>query len=131
MPLIRDDSQWPVVVDVIAGEPTDEDVRSYNARRAERLSRAERHVQVMDGRNGIRMSPRHRRMIAEFDAQNRDAQRRYLAGVALVTTSTVLRAVLSIIYRVTPSVWPRKPCRSLDEATSWARGVLQDPPVLR
>jgi len=127
MHLVHDDSQWPVVLDAVIGEPTDEDIRSYNARRAERLSRAERHVQVMDGRRGVRMSPGHRKMIAEFDAQNRDAQRRYLAGVALVTTSMVLRVILRAIYRVTPSVCPRRPCRSLDHARLWAQSVLHGP----
>jgi broad specificity phosphatase PhoE len=127
VPLVQDDSQWPVVVDAMIGPPSDEDIRSYNARRAERLSRAERHVQVMDGRSGMRLSSRHRRMIAEFDAQNRGAQRRYLAGVALVTQSVALRALLRAIYRVTPSVCPRRPWGSLDQATSWARGLLQDP----
>ena len=127
MPLIQDDSHWPVVVDAMIGEPSDDDVRSYNARRAERLSRAERHVQVMDGRSGVRMSLRHRTMISEFDTQHRDAQRRYLAGVALVTTSIVLRAVLRAIYRVTPSVCPRQPCSSLDHAKSWARSMLHSP----
>jgi broad specificity phosphatase PhoE len=124
MPLFQNDSQWPIVVDAIVGEPTDEDIGTYNARRAERLTRAERHVQVIDGRGGVRMSTRHRRMIADFDAKNREAQRRYLAGVALVASSAVLRVILQVIYRVTPSVFPRRPCRSLDEATSWARGLL-------
>ena len=127
MPLVQDDSQWPVVVDALIGEPSDEDLRSYNARRAERLSRAERHVQVMDGSSGVRMSPRHRTMIAEFDTQNRDAQRRYLAGVVLVTKSFVLRAALRAIYQLTPSACPRKPCKSLDAAKRWARSVLQNP----
>jgi hypothetical protein len=124
VPLLQDDSHWPVVIDAVIGEPSDEDIRRYNARRAERLARAERHVQLIDARSGMRMSPRHRKMIAEFDMQNREAQRRYLAGVALVVTSVVLRAVLRAIYRVTPSVCPRRPCRSLDEATSWARALL-------
>ena len=124
MPLLQDDSQWPIVVDAVVGEPGDEDIGSYNARRAERLARAERHVQVIDGRSGVRMLPRHRRMIAEFDARNREAQRRYLAGVALVASSGLLRAVLKVIYRVRPSVFPRRPCGSLDEAASWARALL-------
>jgi hypothetical protein len=111
----------------VIGQPSDEDLQSYNTRRAERLSRAERHVQVMDGRNGIRMSPRHRKMIAEFDAQNRDAQRRFLAGVALVTESVFLRAVLRAIYRLTPSASPRKPFKSLGDARAWAQSLLQDP----
>ncbi len=110
--------------DAITGEPSDDDIGTYNARRAERLARAERHVQVIDGRRGARMSTRHRRMIAEFDAKNREAQRRYLAGVALVASSAILRAILKGIYRVTPSAFPRRPCQSLDEATSWARGLL-------
>lgn len=127
MPLSRDDSHWPVVVDAFTGRPTDEDLASYNAHRSERLARAECHVQLLDGRSGIRMSPRHRRMIAVFDIQNREAQQLYLAGVGLVTTSALLRAVLHVVYRVTPSVCPRKPFRSLDEAASWGRGLLQAP----
>jgi hypothetical protein len=126
MSLLRDDSRWPMVVDTSTGHLADEDVRRYNDARAERLARAERHVQVMDGRSGRRMMPRHRRMIAAFDRQNRDAQQSYLAGVALVTTSPVLRIVLTAIYRLTPSVCPRKACRSLDEAAAWAQGVLGD-----
>jgi hypothetical protein len=129
MPLARDDSRWPLVLDAFSGQPTDEDIRSYNEGRAERLARAERHVQVMDGRRGTRMSPRHRQMIAAFDEANREAQRRYLAGVALVTASPTLRVILSFIYRTTPSVCPRKPCRSIEEADSWARVVLQGRPA--
>jgi hypothetical protein len=83
MPLVGDDSLWPVVVETVSGKPTDEDIRGFNARRAERLSRAEQHVQVMDVCSGMRMSSRHRRMIAEFDTQHRKEQERYLAGVAL------------------------------------------------
>ena len=131
MSLSWDDSQWPLVVDVFSQQPTDDDIRDYNARRAERLARAERHAQLIDGRAGVRMSRRHRRIIAAFDAQNRKSQKRYLAGVALVTTSPVLRIVLQTIYRLTPSVCPRKPCESVAEANSWAQGLLRDSPALR
>ena len=126
MPLPWDDSQWPLVVDTFSQHPTDEDIQDYNARRAERLARAERHVQVIDGRSGVRMSPRHRGMIAAFDDLNGESQRRYLAGVAVVTTSAVLRIVLRGIYRLTPSVCPRRPCGSLAEAASWAQCLLRD-----
>ena len=131
MSLLRDDSRWPMVVDTSSGHVADEDVRRYNDARAERLARTERHVQVMDGRSGMRMTPRHRRMITAFDRQNRDAQQRYLAGVALVTTSPALRIVLTAIYRLTRSVCPRKACRSLDEAAAWARCLLGDSPARR
>jgi hypothetical protein len=131
MPLVRDDSRWPLVVDAFSGQPTDEDVQAYNAHRAERLARAERHVQVMDGRAGIRLSRHHRRMMAAFDAEHRDARREYLAGIALLTTSSALRVLLSVIYRVTPSVCPRRPCRSFDEAASWARVLLRDSATCR
>ena len=124
MPLLQDDSQWPIVVDTVIGEATNEDIAVYNAHRADRLARAERHVQVIDGRSGARMSTRHRRMIADFDAANCDAERRYLAGVALVASPAVLRTILRAVYRITPSVFPRRACRSLDEATSWARSLL-------
>lgn len=126
MPLLRDDSRWPVVVDTCSGQLTDDDIRRYNAARAERLARGERHVQVMDGHSGERMTPRHRGMITAFDRQNREARQRYLAGVALVTTSSALRIVLTAIYGLTRSVCPRKACRSVDEAAAWGRGVLSD-----
>jgi broad specificity phosphatase PhoE len=128
MTLSQDDSQWPIVVDAVIGEPTDDEIRGYNARRAERLARAERHAQVIDGRAGVRMSTRHRRMMAEFDEQNREAQRRYVAGVALVVSSGVLRVLLRAIYQATPSAFPRKACRSIEEATSWARSLLESSP---
>jgi broad specificity phosphatase PhoE len=124
MPLFRDDSRWPIVVDGPSAPLTDSDVQRYNEARAERLARAERHVQVMDGRNGVRISQNHRRAIATFDLENRDAQRRYLAGVALVARSAALRLLLTAIYRLTPSVCPRKACASLEEATSWAQSIL-------
>jgi hypothetical protein len=128
MPLLRDDSQWPVVVDTSLGQLADDDLRRYNEARAERLARAERHVQVMDGRGGVRMTPRHRKMIGDFDRRHRDAQRRYLAGVAMVTTSPLLLLLLTAIYRLTPAVYPRKACRSFDEAASWAGSLLRDLP---
>ncbi len=128
MPLLRDDSRWPVVLDTSLGQLADEDLQRYNAARAERLARAERHVQVVDGRGGVRMTSRHRKMIDDFDEQNRDAQQRYLAGVAMVMTSPLLRGLLTAIYRLRPSVCPRRACRSLDEATSWAGRLLRDSP---
>jgi hypothetical protein len=128
MTLSQDDSQWPIVVDTMIGVPTDDEIREYNARRAERLARAERHAQVMDGRAGVRMSARHRRMIADFDQENREAQRRYVAGVGLVVSPAALRLLLNAIYRVTPSAFPRRPCRSIEEATLWARGLLRNSP---
>jgi hypothetical protein len=76
MPLLRDDSRWPLVVDTSSGHLSDEDIRRYNAVRAERLARGERHFQVMDGRSGMRMTPRHRAMITAFVRRNREAQQR-------------------------------------------------------
>jgi hypothetical protein len=124
MPLLRDDSRWPMVVDTSSGHLSDEDIRRYNATRAERLARRERHFQVMDGRSGVRITPRHREMITAFDIQNREAQQRYLAGVALVTSSPALRIFLMAFYRLTRSAYPRRACRSLDEAVAWGRNVL-------
>jgi hypothetical protein len=124
--ILQDDSQWPIVIDTVVGELSDEDIRCYNVRRAERLSRAERHAQIIDGRARVRMSARHRKMIADFDAKNRDARQRHLAAVALVTESIGLRGVLAVIYRVTPSVCPRKPFGTPEQAQSWARGCLND-----
>jgi len=131
MPLVRDDSRWPVVVDTPSEPLSDDDLRAYNEGRGERLRRAEHHVQVMDGRNRIHMSPRHRRMIATFDLQNRDAQRRYLRGVAVVTTSAPLRILLTALYQLTPSVCPRKACRTLEAASAWARRRLTIPHARR
>lgn len=128
MTLSQDDSQWPIVVDTMIGAPTDDEIREYNARRAERLARAERHAQVIDGRAGVRMSPRHRLMIASFDEGNREAQRTYVAGVGLVVSPAALRVLLNAIYRVTSSAFPRRSCRSIEEATSWARDLLRNSP---
>jgi|WetSurMetagenome_2_1015567.scaffolds.fasta_scaffold163363_2 hypothetical protein len=124
MPLLLDDSRWPLVVDTSSGQLSDEDIRRYNAARAERLARGERHFQVMDGRGGMRMAPRHREMIAAFDRQNREARQRYVAGVALVTASAALRLILTALYRLTRSVYPRRAFKTPDEAAAWGRDVL-------
>jgi hypothetical protein len=124
LPIVGNDSLWPVVVETTSGQLTDEDVQRYNARRAQRLLRAEKHVQILEAVQAMRMSSRHRKTIADFDARHREEQRRYLAGVALVTSSALLRLVLAAIYRLTPAVCPRKPCGSVAEATSWAHGLL-------
>ena len=115
-----------MVVETTSGQLTDEDVQRYNARRAARLLRAEKHVQILEAVQAMRMSSCHRKMIADFDTKHREEQRRYLAGLALVTTSALLRAVLVAIYRLTPAICPRKPCGSVEEATSWAHSLLEE-----
>jgi hypothetical protein len=124
MPIAGNDSLWPVVLETTSGQLTDEDIQRYNERRAERLLRSEKHVQIMEAGQAMRMSSCHRKMIADFDAKHREEQRRYLAGIALVTTSVLLRAVLKAVYRLTPAVCPRRPCGSVEAATSWAHSLL-------
>ena len=124
MPFVGNDSQWPVVVDEFSGIPTLEDVELYNVRRLERLACGEPHVQVVHSRSGVRMPDGCRELIADFDVTHREEQRRFVAGVALVVSSPVLRFMLALLYRLKPAVYPRKPCATIDEARRWACTVL-------
>ncbi|MCA9608982.1 MAG: hypothetical protein KC619_25450 [Myxococcales bacterium] len=126
MTYVADDEAWPLCVDTMSGHATDAEVERYNARRAQRLAREGPHVQIVDARGAERMNADQRRRIADFNRDHRDAQAAWVAGVAFISDSTVIRGVLQAIYWLHPPPYPTAVFDELDAAMRWARARLAE-----
>ncbi|HSC88484.1 MAG TPA: STAS/SEC14 domain-containing protein [Polyangiaceae bacterium] len=119
-----DDSRWPIVVSRAEGESTDADMEDYLSMLERMLARRERHVIIVDATGGKLLKGQHRKALAEWTRQNEAALRRYRAGLALVTSSAVLRGMITAVYWLTPAPFPYQPVSNMDEAWRWAEAQL-------
>ncbi len=126
MPYSANDDQWPVCVDRMSGQGTDADIRAYNEQRETRLAREQLHVQVIDATRGATLNGDLRRTIADFNAKNSAAQQRWVAGLALIGDSAIVRGILHAIYWVEPPPYPYAIFAERGEALAWALARLQE-----
>lgn len=124
MPYEADDSRWPLCFDLMHGEASDDDVAAYNRQRLARLEREDVHVQVINALEAQKMNAAQRKSIAEFNAEHREQQVAYLAGVAFTTSSLFIRGILTAIYWINPPAYPYKVFADLASAETWAEARL-------
>jgi hypothetical protein len=125
MPLQQDDSAWPLVIDTSSGAATDDDIERYVAAHDRYLARRELYAAVLDARGADQMSAAHRRRVAQWLTEHREELRRYHVALAFVSSSALIRGVLTAIYWLHPPPYPYKMFASLDEAKTWAREMIQ------
>ena len=125
MPYRHDESPWPLVIVSPIGESSDADLDEYVRRHDALMARAQPHVVVMDARQGRLVRPEHRKRLAAWNKANEPTLRRCRLGLAFVSDSTLERGVLTATSWLSPPPYPYRTFSSLEEASAWARDLVQ------
>ncbi len=125
MPIEFDDSKWPIVICRAVGDSTDADIATYTSVLRSYLDRGERHVVVVDARNGKSLNSRHRRQVAEWNRENARSLSALRAALILVTPSTLLRGMITAVYWVFPAPFPYQAVETMAQAMAAADLQLQ------
>jgi len=120
MPIDFDDSKWPYLVCLASGESSDADMDTYIQVLADKLARRERHVLIVDAREGQLLRGTHRKRVAHWNSENAEQLTRYRAGLVLVTPSIMLRGMVTAIYWLHPAPFPYKAVGTMEEGEKWA-----------
>ncbi len=115
-----DDSQWPLLVVRLTGEPSSLAFENYLSRSTQYLQRQERHVCVFDVSALQILSSEQRQRQVEWLKANAALMRQTLLGVVYVVTSPVIRLTMSVIFHFEAPNVPYAIRPSLDAAGAWA-----------
>jgi len=121
-----DDSQWPLLVVRLTGEPSSLAFENYLSRSTQYLQRQERHVCVFDVSALQILSSEQRQRQVEWLKANDALMSRTLLGVSYVVTSPVVRLTLGVIFHLKPPPAPYAFHTRLDEASAWATQRLSE-----
>ena len=121
-----DESQWPLLVVRLTGEPSSLAFEDYLARCTQYLQRQERHVCVFDVSALQILSTEQRQRQVEWLKANEVLMSRTLLGVSYVVTSAVVRLTLGVIFHFKPPAAPYAFHTHLGEARAWAAMRLEE-----
>lgn len=123
MPYEHDESKWPIVVSRSIGESEDADIAAYIAAHEAAISRGP-HVVILDARNGVGMSGKHRKQVADWIREAGPRLVRSRLGLAFVSGSLVTRGLITATYWLTPPPYPQQSFKTMPEAEAWASELL-------
>jgi hypothetical protein len=121
-----DESQWPLLVVRLTGEPSTLAFEDYLARCTQYLQRQERHVCVFDVSALQLLSTEQRQRQVAWLKENGPAMSRTLLGVSYVVTSPIVRLTLGVIFHFKPPPTPFAFHTHVDEAKAWAAQRLAE-----
>lgn len=128
---------WPIVLTTVTGDIDEDRLRVYFDEFMRRvLSRGELFASIVDARNlDTAPSARVRRLIAEWETQHGAAGEKVNVGIAIVTSSALVRGAMTAIQWISPPRVPTTYEAKLDGAIQWAharlaeRGVRPNPQI--
>jgi hypothetical protein len=121
-----DDSLWPLLILRGEGEPTDQQMKEYQAQSLSYLQRGEKYVTISDlSRLGM-LSPTQRRMQADYLLRNADALGERLLGNAAIIRSAPLRLIIYLILPFQPTPMPFNIVADMDSAVTYVLRRLRE-----
>jgi hypothetical protein len=124
MPFAWDASDWPIVVCVQEGEFSMEDAEAQISSYEEALARRAPHVVIIDARRARVIVPATRKRFAQWVKGREVDLASYRLGTVTITSSPVVRGVLSAIYWVSPPPYPHTVVASRADAERQAHEWL-------
>ncbi len=124
MPTRYDEAAFPLLRIHATGDSSDEDVHERLAFLERQLDRREKIVVVFDTTGSRPISARQRKMWTDWLSKEDPRIRRYLMGVSIVVTSTVVRGVFTGVFWVWRPPMPYTFTASVGEAEAWAHRQL-------
>ncbi len=121
MPVLLDDSRFPLARFTWNEEPTVEDAAGFAADLGRLFARKTPLAIVHDMRGGKQPGIKAINAFADVAKANVENDRRYIAGFAFVVQSAVLRVGLKGFFALAPLAAPSFVTASMEEAETWAR----------
>lgn len=79
---------------------------------------------IFDARKASLPSIKHQKKQAKWLSQNEELLKKHCKGTAYVMTNRPVRAILKMIFAITPQPVPYKVCSNMDDAEEWAMDQL-------
>ena len=123
-----DTTRAPVYVACIPQRVHDADlIAHFQAVEAFLRERPERYAYVSDVSFVQSATATQRRIVADADKRLQDFDKQWLAGMAIVAKSALMRGAVTAVYWLSPPVYPYRVFSNLTEAIVWARNQLERP----
>ena len=123
--IVVEDTQWPVVVVTFPSQFDDGDIANYLAELAALRSRKTPYVIVVDIANSQQLTPKQRKMQADYIKEEAQLRELFLKGVAFVAPTAIHRGILTAIFWLQKSPVQHQAFAWLDDAMTWARSALR------
>jgi hypothetical protein len=122
--IVVESSQFPLVFVTFPPSISDDELLVYfDDLRALRVEQQD-YVLVLDVSSSQALNPTHRKMQAEYIADEAKLPRLYLKAVAFVAPKAIQRGILTAIFWLQKPPMPQQAFSTITEATAWARGHL-------
>jgi hypothetical protein len=110
--------RWP------AGAVTDADVEDFLEQSMVRLRRHERYASLHDGVRATGLDGRQRARMSEHTNAHRDLLARWMVAAAIVSSSAVVRGVVTAVNWLSPPPFPQRQFAMRAQAEAWIQGML-------
>jgi hypothetical protein len=119
MPILYDESRYPLVILLSQGATTDPDFEVYLQKMSATLGRQQPFGVLLDAREAERPTPVQRKRQAEWMKENEAALKKHSVGMTFVIDRAVIRGSLTAILWLQPMPMPHSVFKHYDEAESW------------
>ena len=125
-------SDWPIVLTTVDGDLDERELVPYFAEFQSRvLARAQLFSSIVDAtRITSAPSARVRKLVADWEIEHGAVGEKYNVGVAIVTTSALVRGAMTAIQWISPPRVPTTYEATVPAAISWAESHLRQRGVL-
>lgn len=124
MPTDFDDRDYPLLRLHARGESLDQDIADRCAFLERHLARKEKIALVFDTTGSRPLTARQRKLWTDWLSAHDAILRRYLAGVGIVVTNTLVRGVFTGVFWVWQPPMPYTFVARARDAEAWARARL-------
>ncbi|WP_375766728.1 hypothetical protein NR798_34290 [Archangium gephyra] len=120
-----DDSYWPLLINRLEGEASNQEFDAYLAQSTRFLGRGQPHVLVVDLSRVGNLPSEQRQRLAEWLRQNEEPMQRMVLGAAYICPSALIRLGLSIIFHLKRPPFPYLLAAREGQAITWALSQLE------
>jgi hypothetical protein len=130
--IILKTQDWPIVITTINGNLEEAQLLTYFDEFMTRvLQRGELFASIVDARNiDDAPSARVRRIVADWENQHGAMGEKVNVGIAIVTTSALVRGAMTAINWISPPRVPTTYEARLNDAITWANARLRERGVM-
>ncbi|MGB6037823.1 MAG: STAS/SEC14 domain-containing protein [Cryomorphaceae bacterium] len=120
-----DQSKFPEVTVTFTGvASTDENFEEYLHRLKSLYDSSVDIAIIFDARKASLPAIKHQKQQAKWLSQNEELLKSHCKGTAYVMTNRPVRAILKMIFAITPQPVPYKVCSNMDDAKDWVSTQL-------
>jgi hypothetical protein len=123
--IVVEDEQWPIVLVTFPSQLDDDDFTNYLGALAALRSRKAPYVIVFDIAKSQQLTPKQRKMQADYIKAEAQLRELFLKGVAFVAPTAIHRGILTAIFWLQKAPVQHQAFAKLGEAVAWARSTLK------